>query len=138
MKNSVLTIVLGFLFGSVLIASDAFSWIRIQEMFHFKSFHMYGLLFSAIATAAISIMIIKKWKIKSISGNEIVVKPKKLDLKASIFGGTIFGIGWGITGACSAPLFILIGIKWQIGGIILAGAILGTIVYALTLAKSVK
>ena len=131
----VITLVLGFLFGNVLIASQAFSWFRIQEMFHFDSFHMYGLLFSAIGTAALSLFILKKFKVRSIKGNELEVKPKPTQISANVIGGLLFGLGWSISGACSAPLYILIGMHWQIGLILLAGALVGTFLYGVSKSK---
>jgi uncharacterized membrane protein YedE/YeeE len=131
----VLTLLLGFLFGNVLIASQAFSWFRIQEMFHFDSFHMYGLLFSAIGTGALSLFILKKFKVRSIKGNELEIKPKPAQISANIIGGLIFGLGWSISGACSAPLYILIGMHWHIGLILLAGALVGTLLYGIFKSK---
>ncbi|MEY4603931.1 MAG: hypothetical protein RIT43_1223 [Bacteroidota bacterium] len=125
----VLTIILGFLFGNVLIASQAYSWFRIQEMFHFDSFHMYGLLFSAIGTAGLSLYFLKKLKVRSIYGNQLDVKPKPTQIAANVIGGLLFGLGWSISGACSAPLYILIGMHWQIGLILLVGALVGTFLY---------
>ena len=125
----ILTLILGFLFGNVLIASQAFSWFRIQEMFHFDSFHMFGLLFSAIGTAALSLFILKKFKIKSVNGNELEVKPKPTQIPANVIGGLLFGLGWSISGACSAPLYIITGMHWQIGLILFAGALVGTFLY---------
>ena len=127
----ILTLILGFAFGTVLLATQAFSWFRIQQMFRFESFHMYGVLFSAIATAAISLIIIKKFKVKSINGNPIEVTPKKLDLKANIIGGLLFGIGWGLTGACSAPLYILIGLHYKIGIALFVGAMVGVYLFGI-------
>jgi uncharacterized membrane protein YedE/YeeE len=127
----ILTLILGFAFGTVLLATQAFSWFRIQQMFRFESFHMYGVLFSAIATAAISLIIIKKFKVKSINGNPIEVTPKKLDLKANIIGGLLFGIGWGLTGACSAPLYILIGLHYKIGIALFLGAMVGVYLFGI-------
>jgi hypothetical protein len=127
----VVTLILGFLFGNVLIASQAFSWYRIQEMFHFDSFHMYGLLFSAIGTGALSLFLLKRFNVKSIKGNELEVKPKPTQLPANILGGLLFGLGWSISGACSAPLYILVGMHWQIGLVLLAGAIIGTLAYGI-------
>lgn len=126
-----LTLILGFYFGSVLIASQAFSWYRIQEMFHFHSFHMFGLLFSAIGTASVSLILIKRFKIRSVAKNPIDVKPKPLEWKANLFGGTLFGIGWGITGACSAPVYILVGFNWKIGVFLFIGAFAGTLIFGL-------
>jgi uncharacterized membrane protein YedE/YeeE len=127
----VINLLLGFCFGSVLIATQAYSWFRIQEMFHFDSFHMYGVLFSAIGTASLSLLIIKKFKIKTISGKEFVLTPKKLEWKANIIGGLIFGIGWGLTGACSAPLYILVGMHYKIGISLFLGAMTGVLLYGL-------
>ncbi len=131
MIRFLLTMILGFFFGTILIYSQAFSWYRIQEMFHFHSFHMFGLLFSAIGTAALSLFLIKKFGIRSINKNTVVIHPKKLEWKANLFGGLIFGLGWGISGACSAPVFILVGFKWQIGLFLLAGALIGTLIFGL-------
>lgn len=130
MIKLIISIVLGFLFGSVLIASEAFSWYRIQEMFHFQSFHMFGLLLSAIATAAVGIFVIRKTQIRTIFGNQPIVKRKPLEWKRNLLGGLIFGAGWGLTGLCSAPVFILIGLKWEIGLLTLLGALIGTYVFA--------
>lgn len=131
MFKLLITLILGFVFGSILIASQAFTWYRIQEMFHFQSFHMFGLLFSAIGTAALSIWIIKKRKQRSVFGNELEITPKKLEWKANIFGGLIFGLGWSISGACSAPVYILAGFHWPTGVVLLIGAFVGTIIFAL-------
>lgn len=135
MIKLVLTLILGFLFGSVLIASEAFSWYRIQEMFHFRSFHMFGLLMSAVGTAALSLFVIRKARIRSIFGKVPEVKPKPLQWKKNLFGGLIFGAGWGMTGACSGPVFVLIGLKWEIGLLTLAGALIGTFCFALLINK---
>ena len=131
LKSIIISLVIGIYFGIVLTESQAVSWYRIQEMFYFKSFHMYGLLGSAIATGAISLWIIKKFNIKSINNNPIEVKEKPFQWKANFGGGLIFGLGWGLTGACSAPLFITIGLDWKIGLILLIGALIGTYLYAL-------
>lgn len=129
--NFIVSILLGATFGIVLIESQAISWYRIQEMFYFQSFHMYGLLGSAIATGALSIFLIKKLKVKSVYNNTVVVKDKPLTWKANLIGGIIFGLGWGLTGACSAPLLILVGLSWKLGLILLGGALLGTFIYGI-------
>lgn len=134
----ILTLLLGFGFGQILIFSQAFSWYRIQEMFHFESFHMFGLLFSAIGTAAISLIVIKRLGLKTINGEEVVVKPKPIQLKANIIGGLIFGLGWSISGACSAPVYILVGMFWKVGGILLIGALVGTYLYGIVESKLPK
>jgi len=134
----IVTLLLGFGFGQILIFSQAFSWYRIQEMFHFESFHMFGLLFSAIGTAAISLIVIKRLGIKTIAGEDVVVKPKPIQLKANVIGGVVFGLGWSISGACSAPVYILVGLYWKVGLILLLGALLGTYFYGLIESKLPK
>lgn len=131
-------IILGAYFGTILISSQAFHWNRIHEMFHFESFHMFGLLGSAIATGALGIWIIKRFKLKSISGIPISPKRKRFEPAGNIVGGTLFGLGWGVTGACTAPLFILAGFQWQIGVICLIGALLGTLIFGLVKNKLPK
>ena len=125
-----LTVGLGFLFGSILIASEAFHWYRIQEMFHFDSFHMFGVLFSAIATAAISLGLIKRFKVRTVHGNKIKVTPKQPKRFGNFIGGLFFGMGWALTGACTAPVLILVGLKWEIGLITLAGVLIGSLFFA--------
>lgn len=135
MMKVVLSIGFGSLFGAILIASEAFQWNRIQEMFHFESFHMFGLLFSAIGTGFVSLQIIKRFRIKSVYGNEIQPKPKPRKRVGNVIGGLVFGSGWAITGACTAPLFIVLGYKWQVGLLILVGAIVGVLFYGLIRSK---
>ncbi len=127
--KALLFITLGFLFASILIYAEAFHWQRIQEMFHFKSFHMFGLLFSAIGTAALGLLLIKRLNIKNVKGESIELKKKPMAFYSNFFGGLIFGAGWGISGACAAPLFILIGFNWKIGLIGVLGALLGAFLY---------
>lgn len=136
--KTIVTILIGYLFGWILIGTEAFSWYRIQEMFHFESFHMFGVLGSAIATGALSLSIIKRFNIKSLDGKPILIKPKALHLKSNIFGGLTFGLGWGLSGACSAPVFILAGKEWQIGGFLLLGALLGVFIYGVFESKLPK
>jgi hypothetical protein len=101
-------LVVGTLFGLTLTKTEAVSWFRIQEMFRFQSFHMYGIIGSAIVVAMISLLIIKWYKIKSLHGEEIVIPDKKFN-KGIVIGGTIFGMGWALAGACPGPLYALIG-----------------------------
>lgn len=138
MLKFIITLVLGFLFGAVLIASEAFSWYRIQEMFYFESFHMYGLLFSAIETSAIFVFIFKRKEVKSIYGEKVTVTEKQTGWKRSVLGGLIFGVGWAISGACTAPIYVLVGFKWEIGLLLFAGALLGTYLYSLVASKIEK
>jgi len=127
MKNLKFLIV-GTIFGIILIKSEVSSWFRIQEMFRFESFHMYGIIGSAICVGMISILIIKKYNIKTFSGEEIKIEPKQFS-KGNIFGGLMFGLGWAMTGACPGPLYALIGSGYTITIVVLLSAILGTYTY---------
>ena len=117
--------IVGFVFGVVLTKSEAISWYRIYEMFHFQSFHMYGVICSAIVIGMISILIIKKFNIKTFSGEEIKIAPKEFT-KGNIIGGLMFGLGWAMTGACPGPLYALIGSGSLILIAILLSAVFGT------------
>ena len=108
--------------------SEAISWFRIQEMFQLKSFHMYGVIGSAVVVGMISVWVIKKFKIRTIYGEEIVISPKVFN-KGQIYGGLIFGLGWAMTGACPGPLFAQIGTGATVAMVTLGSAILGTWVY---------
>ena len=121
---------LGALFGIILIKSEVVSWFRIQEMFRLQAFHMYGIIGSAIGVGMISILIIKRFNIKTINGEEIVI-PKKEFHWGNIYGGLIFGLGWAITGACPGPLYALLGSGFYVISITLISALVGTWVYAL-------
>ena len=118
----------GILFGIILVKSEVISWFRIQEMFRLQSFHMYGIIGSAIVVGIISIFIIKKFKIRSIDGEEIRFDPKKFN-KGQVYGGLLFGFGWAITGACPGPLFAQIGTGATVIIVTLFSAIAGTWVY---------
>jgi uncharacterized membrane protein YedE/YeeE len=123
-------LLLGIAFGVVLCRSEVISWFRIQEMFRFQSFRMYGIIGSAIATAAASIALIKRVKLKSASG-EIITIPRK-ELGSGVryaAGGTIFGLGWALTGACPGPLFALIGNGVSVMIAAVLSALAGTWVY---------
>ncbi|UYQ95257.1 YeeE/YedE family protein [Chitinophaga horti] len=129
MKN-VKYLVLGALFGLILIKAEVMSWFRIQEMFRLQAFHMYGVIGSAIATGALSVFLIKKFNIKTLSGEPIVIPVKKFT-KGNIIGGLLFGFGWAITGACPGPLFAQVGAGFTVVLVTLASAIAGTWVYGL-------
>ena len=121
-------LVVGILFGILFVKAEVISWFRIQEMFRFQSFHMYGIIGSAIAVGMLSLFLIKKFKIKTIYGEPITVASKKFS-KGQIYGGLIFGLGWAITGACPGPLFAQIGTGATVIIITLLSAIGGTWVY---------
>lgn len=121
-------LIAGIFFGIILIKSEVISWFRIQEMFHLQSFHMYGVIGSAVVTGMISVWLIKKFKVKTIYGEPIVFVPKKFH-KGNIYGGLIFGFGWAITGACPGPLYAQIGVGFTVVIVTLFSAIVGTWVY---------
>ena len=120
--------IVGLLFGFVLVKAEVISWFRIQEMFRFQAFHMYGVMMSAMAVGITSIFLIKKFKAKTISGEEIKIEPKKFNW-GNVYGGLIFGLGWAMTGACPGPLYALVGSGVYVIIIALLSAILGTFVY---------
>ena len=118
----------GILFGIIFIKAEVVSWFRIQEMFHLQSFHMYGVIGSAVAVGVISVFLIKKLNIKTLQGEKIEIQPKTFN-KGQIYGGLMFGFGWAITGACPGPLFAQIGTGAFVIIVTLLSAILGTWVY---------
>ncbi len=122
----------GLGFGFVLIKSEAASWYRIMEMFYFQSFHMYGIMMSAIATGLVGVLLLKRYgRLLTLDGEPIVVPEKPPGRINYILGGTIFGLGWGIIGLCPGPIFSLVGMG-SIGALAaLAGALHGTWLYGL-------
>lgn len=118
----------GILFGIILVKTEVISWFRIQEMFRLQSFHMFGVIGSAVVVGIISVWLIKKYKIKTIYGEPIEFVNKKFN-KGNIYGGLIFGFGWAITGACPGPLFAQIGTGSTVIIITLLSAIAGTWIY---------
>lgn len=121
----------GFLFGIVLTKAEAISWYRIFEMFRFESFHMFGIIMTAIGTGILGIQLIKKKKIKDYKGFKIEFIPKEKGITRYIVGGTLFGLGWALVGACPGPIFILLGTGAFSIVIVLLGALLGTFIYGL-------
>jgi len=120
----------GVLFGIILVKAEIISWFRIQEMFRFQSFHMYGVIGSAVVVGIISVWLIKKFKVKTIYGEPIEFHPKQFN-KGQIFGGLLFGFGWALTGACPGPLFAQIGAGFTVVIVGLLSAIAGTWFYGL-------
>ena len=120
--------VAGLLFGIVLVKTEVISWFRIQEMFRFQSFHMYGVIGSAVVTAMISVWLIKKFRIKTIYGEPIQLYKIRFS-KGQVYGGLLFGFGWAMTGACPGPLFALIGSGTTVIIVTLLSAVAGTWVY---------
>ena len=124
-------LLLGIFFGIVLVKSEAVSWYRIYEMFKFQSFHMYGIIGSAVVVGIIAVWLIKKFNVKSIEKEEISFSPKDRVFTRYIVGGTIFGLGWGLAGACPGPMFVLFGTGVVSILIVIAASVLGTLIYGL-------
>lgn len=122
-------IFLGILFGITLTKAEVVSWFRIYEMFKFQSFHMYGVIGTAVVLGIIITQIIKRTKMKAMSGDQIVIPPKQFSIPRYLIGGTIFGLGWAMTGACPGPMFILLGNGVFVIIVAIASGILGTYVY---------
>lgn len=118
----------GLLFGVVLVKAEVISWYRVQEMFRLQSFHMYGVIGSAVVTAMLSVFLIKRFRCKTIYGESILL-PKKTFNKGQVYGGLLFGLGWAITGACPGPLFAQVGTGLSVVVITLLSAVAGTWVY---------
>jgi uncharacterized membrane protein YedE/YeeE len=127
-SHSLKYLVAGLFFGILLVKAEVISWFRIQEMFRLQSFHMYGVIGSAVVTGIISVWLIKKFKVKTIYGERIELHPKQFN-KGQVYGGLLFGCGWALTGACPGPLYALIGTGATVIIITLLSAIAGTWVY---------
>ncbi|MDF2193572.1 DUF6691 family protein [Paraflavitalea sp. CAU 1676] len=121
-------LVVGILFGIVFVKAEIVSWFRIQEMFRFQSFHMYGVIGSAVVVGIISVWLIRRFNIKTIYGESVVFHKKQFN-KGQIYGGLLFGLGWAVTGACPGPLFAQIGTGATVIIIMLLSAVAGTWVY---------
>lgn len=124
-------ILVGILLGFVLYKSEAVSWFRIYEMFRFQSFHMYGIIGSAVVAGIIIVQIIKRKHLHNIEGQEIIIKDKAKSVPRYLLGGFIFGMGWALAGACPAPMFILLGSGVTVFVVYLIFAMTGTFVYGL-------
>lgn len=124
-------LLVGIVFGIVMIKSEAVSWYRIYEMFHFQSFHMYGIIGTAVVVGIIGVQFLKKNNIKDFGGNPIRIEPKEKGITRYLIGGALFGLGWGLVGTCPGPVFVLIGAGFYPVIIILVGALFGTFLYGL-------
>lgn len=129
--KSVLYIIVGTFLGVILYKSEAASWFRIYEMFQFDSFHMYGIIGSALVVGIVLVQWIKRSKVKSFFGEPINIQDKERSFTRYIIGGTLFGLGWALGGACPGPMYILAGAGYWPIFIVLAGAVLGAFVYGI-------
>ena len=131
MINTIKYLFTGIAFGIIMFKSEAASWFRIIEMFQFDSFHMYGIIGSALVVGVIGMQLIKRAQLKSFSGDPLVIPPKAMGWKNYLLGGTIFGLGWGLAGACPGPIFTLIGAGFLPLIVVLLAALAGTFAYGM-------
>ncbi|MBL7937122.1 MAG: YeeE/YedE family protein [Bacteroidia bacterium] len=122
-------LLLGTLFGIVMAKSEAFSWFRIQEMFRFQAFHMYGIIGTAVTLGVIGVGLIKKYNLRDVKGNPIQFYPKDKSTMRYLIGGTIFGLGWALSGACPGPMVVNIGYGYIAMIVVFLFAIVGTYLY---------
>jgi len=129
--KGIIYIILGIIFGISLSKAEVISWYRIYEMFRFDSFHMYGVIGSAVTLGIIGTYLMKKLKLKDINGEPIQFVDKDFSIVRYLVGGIFFGLGWALVGACPGPMFILIGHGYWSIFIVIAGALLGTLLYGI-------
>ena len=127
--KTLIYLVIGIFFGITMFKSEAASWFRIYEMFRFEAFHMYGIIGVAVGLGVVTIQLIKRFDLKSFYGDKINIAPKEKSFIRYILGGTIFGLGWALAGACPGPMFTLIGAGFLPILIVIIAAVLGTFVY---------
>jgi hypothetical protein len=128
-------LLLGIVFGIVMSKSEAISWFRIQEMFRFQAFHMYGIIGTAVTLGAIGVALIKKFNIRDFHGNPILFLPKDKSVARYLIGGTIFGLGWALSGACPGPMVVNIGYGFISMIVVFLFAIIGTYLYGVFMKK---
>ncbi|WP_124980664.1 DUF6691 family protein [Nonlabens xiamenensis] len=126
---------IGVFFGIVMYKSEAASWFRIYEMFQFGSFHMYGIIGSALVLGIIGVQLIKRKDVKPISGKQMSLQPKEKGVYRYLLGGIIFGLGWALAGACPGPMYVLAGAGYLPILVVIVGALLGTFIYGLLRSK---
>lgn len=124
-------LVIGIFFGIIMYKSEAASWFRIYEMFQFGSFHMYGIIGSALVIGVIGVQVIKRNNIKPLDGSEMSLKPKNKSVARYLLGGILFGLGWALAGACPGPMYVLAGSGYISILIVIFGAVAGTFLYGL-------
>lgn len=133
--KSVKFIAAGMLFGILLVKSEVASWFRIQEMFRFQAFHMYGIIGTGVILGVIFLLMSKKFNWKDSSGNPIVYPDKEPTIKRYLYGGIIFGLGWALAGACPGPVFVNFGYGYTTMIFVIIGALFGTYLYGLVQKK---
>jgi uncharacterized protein len=124
-------LLLGIVFGIVMTKSEAVSWYRIQEMFRFQAFHMYGIIGTAVILGVAGVALIKKFRMRDFHGNPIMFNPKEKSVLRYLIGGSIFGLGWALSGACPGPMVVNIGYGYWAMAIVFFFALVGTYLYGL-------
>ena len=122
-------ILIGFIFGIVMAKSEAISWYRIQEMFRFQAFHMYGIIGVSVIVGIGITQFIKRLGVRDTMGNPIIINPKAMSVKRYLFGGIILGLGWALTGACPGPMVVNVGYGYSVMIVVIIGSLLGTLAY---------
>lgn len=133
--RSLVYLLIGVFFGIVLFKSEAASWFRIYEMFQFDSFHMYGIIGSALVFGVALIQVINRTRAKSFFGEEITIADKERSFWRYALGGVLFGLGWALAGACPGPMYVLVGAGYWPILVVLFSAIFGTFCYGLLKSK---
>lgn len=129
--KSIKFILAGTFFGVLMAKSEAASWYRIQEMFRFQAFHMYGIIGTAVVLGVIAVFLIKKLNLKDSEGKPITFPEKEKSVKKYLIGGSIFGLGWALIGACPGPMFVNLGYGYPVMIVVIVGALIGTYLYGL-------
>lgn len=135
MKKYISYLLIGILFGIIMTKSEAISWFRIQEMFRFQSFHMFGIIGTAVILGAIITAVIKKYEVRTTRGDRISFSPKQMSITRYLVGGIIFGLGWALSGACPGPMYTLVGAGIPVFLVVIVSAVLGTMVYGAVRSK---
>lgn len=125
----------GIFFGIIMTKSEAISWFRIQEMFRFESFHMYGIIGTAVVLGAIAMWAMKRFKVKTLRDTFVTYTPMKLSIPRHLLAGSIFGLGWALVGCCPGPMYVMLGQGYWIMGVVILGAVLGTYTYGAVMNK---
>jgi len=133
--RTIIYLFIGILFGITMFKSEAASWFRIYEMFKFESFHMYGIIGTALVVGLLVVQVIKRYKIKSFFGDAITFPPKEKSISRYLIGGIIFGLGWALAGACPGPMFTLVGAGFSPILVVILGSVFGTFLYGLVKEK---
>jgi uncharacterized protein len=130
-RRNLVCLALGIYFGIVLLKSEVVSWYRIQEMFHFRAFHMYGIIGLAVGIGALSVLVTQKLGLRALGGEAVDLTPKPVQFRAQLLGGIVFGCGWALGGACPGPMYALVGAGYLPMLVVLLSALAGTYAYGL-------